>query len=206
MSESATHRLERIKATQRRIRASYPIEYQEGCDDGFWGPLSVAACERHLRALMPKPNPWPKPDEHSLTAFYGKPGDESQLVTFEFPYPAYYEGKKVTKGRCHKKVKDSLVRILTNIGTRLGDHSELMEEAEDYGGIYNNRPMRGGTKPSLHARGAAIDLDADDNGNLVHWPTVADMPIEIMEEFAKEGWLSAGAFWSRDAMHFQATQ
>jgi hypothetical protein len=27
-----------------------------------------------------------------------------------------------------------------------------------------------------------------------------------MEEFAKEGWLSAGAFWSRDAMHFQATK
>jgi hypothetical protein len=27
-----------------------------------------------------------------------------------------------------------------------------------------------------------------------------------MEEFAKEGWLAAGAFWGRDAMHFQATQ
>jgi hypothetical protein len=32
------------------------------------------------------------------------------------------------------------------------------------------------------------------------------MPIEVMEEFAKEGWLPAGAFWSRDAMHFQATR
>jgi hypothetical protein len=34
----------------------------------------------------------------------------------------------------------------------------------------------------------------------------ADMPLEIMECFAREGWLSAGAFWGYDAMHFQATQ
>jgi hypothetical protein len=32
------------------------------------------------------------------------------------------------------------------------------------------------------------------------------MPIEVMEEFAKEGWLPAGAFWSRDSMHFQSTR
>jgi hypothetical protein len=28
----------------------------------------------------------------------------------------------------------------------------------------------------------------------------------VMEEFAKEGWLAAGAFWSRDSMHMQATR
>jgi len=27
-----------------------------------------------------------------------------------------------------------------------------------------------------------------------------------MEAFAREGWLSAGAAWLRDGMHFQATQ
>jgi hypothetical protein len=32
------------------------------------------------------------------------------------------------------------------------------------------------------------------------------MPLEIMEAFAREGWLAAGAFWGRDAMHFQATR
>jgi len=66
--------------------------------------------------------------------------------------------------------------------------------------------MRGGTSYSLHARGAAIDLDAENNGNLTHWPTAATMPLEVMECFAREGWLSAGAFWGRDAMHHQATQ
>jgi hypothetical protein len=28
----------------------------------------------------------------------------------------------------------------------------------------------------------------------------------VMEFFAVGGWLSAGAFWGRDAMHFQATK
>jgi hypothetical protein len=51
-----------------------------------------------------------------------------------------------------------------------------------------------------------VDLDPDDNGNHVAWPTRATMPLEVMEAFAREGWVSAGAFWSRDAMHHQATR
>jgi hypothetical protein len=31
------------------------------------------------------------------------------------------------------------------------------------------------------------------------------MPLAVMEHFAREGWLSAGSAWGRDAMHFQAT-
>lgn len=194
--ENNTQRQERIKHTQRVVGAD---------DDGDWGAQSNKACRDYLRGLAPKNNPWPTTDQRSLQAFYGSPGDESNLVTFEFPYPILYEGKRVLKGRCHKKVKDSLLRVLTAISNKWQTDRGIFEEAEDYGGIYNNRPMRGGSSPSLHARGAAIDIDADDNGNLVHWPNVADMPIEIIAEFAKEGWLSAGAFWNRDAMHFQAT-
>lgn len=192
-----------IIAMQEKLKAK---GFYDGEIDGHWGAISNAACQRYLRSLMPSPHPWPKTDQASLTAFYGEPGDESKLVAFEFPYPTFYEGRRVTKGRCHRKVAESLVKVLTAIGDRWAGKGEVMEPASDYGGIYNNRAMRGGTTPSLHARGAAIDLDADDNGNRVHWPVAADMPLEIMEEFAKEGWMSAGAFWNRDAMHFQATQ
>jgi len=31
------------------------------------------------------------------------------------------------------------------------------------------------------------------------------MPFKVIEAFSREGFLSAGAFWSRDAMHFQTT-
>ena len=194
-----------IKVMQRRIGVK---------DDGVWGAASMAACRAHLRGLMPAVNPWPKAERAALEAFYGRPGDEAQLVSFTFPFPMFYLGKRVLAGRCHRKVKESLLRVLTEIGDRWGDQRGILEEAEDYGGIYAFRNSRGGGSLSMHAWGIAIDLDADDNGLHAPWPTVADMPLEIMEAFAREGWLAAGAFWSHrtvrhngyDAMHFQATR
>lgn len=176
--------------------------------DGFWGPRSIAACQAHLRALMPVPNPWPAADMHSLRRFYGEPGDESRLVVMAFPYPMFYDGQRVLTTRVHERCAASLLRVLTAIGRGYGggDQCGVMEEAENYGGCYNFRLKRGGTSYSLHAYGAAIDLDADDNAFRDAWPLRADMPLEIMEEFAREGWIAAGAFWGYDAMHFQATR
>lgn len=174
--------------------------------DGEWGPKSIAACKAYLRSLMPVSNPWPYPDAASLRRFYGEPGDESKLVSVTFPFPTYYDGKLVRTTRCHEKCAVSLLRVLTAIGKGLGQRRDVMEEIEDYGGCFNNRLKRGGTTPSLHAYGAAIDYDADDNTFRDHWPMQADMPLEIMECFAREGWISAGAFWGYDAMHFQATR
>ncbi len=180
-----------IKAVQSKIGA---------IPDGFWGPKSIAACRLHLRALMPSPNPWPESDQASLTEFYGAAGDESQLVNLPAPALITYEGVKVKTIRCHKKVAESLSRVLLKVSELPGCQPIV------YDGCFNNRLMRGGSLPSLHARGAAIDLWADNNGNLVSWPVAATMSFAIIEAFACEGWLSAGAFWGRDAMHFQATQ
>lgn len=174
--------------------------------DGFWGPMSIAACQHHLRSMMPFPNPWPKSDQGSLRAFYGQPGDESQLVSIEFPYPMFYEGRRVLRTRCHRRVSASLLKVLGDIKDMLPSNPGATDEANDYGGVYNFRLKRGGTSYSLHAYGAAIDLDADDNTFRNAWPVNADMPLEIIECFAREGWVSAAAFWGYDAMHFQATQ
>lgn len=193
---------EEIKAMQRRISAAgFRIEV-----DGFWGPKSQEACRQYLRNLMPTMSVWPKPDQASLRAFYGEPGDESQLVSIEFPYPMLYDGKRVTKTRVHRKCAASLLRVLTEIRGMIGKAPDIKDEAEDYGGCFNFRLKRGGSTYSCHAYGAAIDLDADDNTFRDSWPMKADMPLEIMECFAREGWISAGAFWGYDAMHFQATR
>lgn len=98
------------------------------------------------------------------------------------------------------------MRVLTAIGKSFGTRQDIMEEAEDYVGVYNFRLKRGGSSYSLHAYGAAIDLDADDNMFRDSWPMQADMPLEIMECFARESWIAAGMFWGYDPMHFQATQ
>lgn len=182
---------EQIKAMQRKIGVD---------DDGFWGPKSVAACQKHLRSLMPSPNPWPRTNQASLTAFYGRPGDESKLVNLPVVgLGIKYDGAPVRTIRCHAKVADSLYRVLESLSRT---HPDILAK---YAGCYNNRPMRGGSLPSLHARGAAIDLDPDRNGNHTHWPTRATMPLEVMEAFAREGWVNLGWAIGRDAMHFQAT-
>lgn len=174
--------------------------------DGFWGPKSIAACKAHLLRLMPYPSPWPAADSASLREYYGPPGDESKLVTIDFPYPMFYDGRPVTRTRVHRRCADSLLRVLRDIAGLIPTAPHIRDEAEDYGGVYNVRKKRGGTSYSLHAYGAAIDLDADDNSFRAAWPVAADMPLEIIEAFAREGWVSGAAFWGYDAMHFQATR
>lgn len=182
---------DQIKALQARIGTT---------PDGFWGPQSIAACQKHLRDLMPSPNPWPKSDQASLQTFYGSPGDEDQHVRTNVAGDLVeYDGKTVYSVLCHRKVSASLDRVIHDLA---GTHPEILRK---YAGCYNNRPMRGGSLPSLHARAAAIDFAPDENGNRDSWPIKASMPIEVMEAFAREGWTAAGAFWGRDAMHFQAT-
>jgi hypothetical protein len=168
--------------------------------DGFWGPKSVAACQRHLRAMMPKPNPWPATNQAALTRFYGLPGENLTTITVS-GFDVRFDGHIVGSMTVNRACAASLRRVLEAIY-----RSPFAYVLRQYAGVYNNRPMRGGTLPSLHARAAAIDLMPATNGNRTHWPTRANMPIEVMEMFAREGWLAAGAFWSRDAMHFQATQ
>jgi hypothetical protein len=183
-----------IIALQKRIGAT---------PDGFWGPRSIAACQKHLRAIMPSPKPWPETSQAALTAFYGAAGDESQLVNLNVVgLGVKYEGKPVRTIRCHRKVSESLKRIIT----ALLQIPEGRAALSQYAGVFNNRLMREGSLPSLHARGAAIDLDPRTNRNAQSWPVSANMPIEVMEVFAREGWLPAGAYWGRDAMHFQATR
>lgn len=188
---------EQIKSIQRKLGVR---------DDGVWGVHSEAACKTYLRGLKPNPNPWPSSDVQSLTRFYGSPGDESNLVSLEFPFRTFYAGRPVARFRCHKKVADSLSRILHQLRDLYGSNTKIMDPVSDYGGCFNFRPKRGGNSWSLHAWGAAIDLDADDNTFRDPWPQKSDMPFEVMEVFAREGWVCAGGEWGYDAMHFQATR
>ena len=184
---------QQIKDMQQRIGVT---------PDGFWGPRSIAACKAHLLRLMPKPNPWPATDQRSLQRFYGSPGDESKLVTLNVVgLGIQYDGTSVRSIRCHWNVGVSLQAILNELYG-----SPFAYILKQYEGCYNNRNMRGRSVPSLHARGAAIDFMAATNGMNMVWPTRSTMPLEVMEIFARHGWVAAGAFWGYDGMHFQATR
>jgi len=169
--------------------------------DGFWGPKSIAACQQHLRRLMPKVSPWPKSDQQSVRAYYGEPGNDINLMSLNVNgLGVRYEDNPVKIIRCHDLVADSLLRVLQELKQTAGYILTA------YDGCFNFRKMRGGNSWSMHAWGIAVDFDAGNNGNHTSWPVRATMPLKVMEAFSREGWLSAGAFWGRDAMHFQATQ
>lgn len=169
--------------------------------DGFWGPKSIDACQKYLRKLMVADAP--KSDQASLSEAYGAAGDESRLMSIDVTgLGVQYDGAPVKSIRCNKGVAESLLTIVKELAT----FDEGKQALAQYAGCYNNRNMRNGSSPSLHARGAAIDLMPDNNMLNTHWPTKANMPFSVIEVFAKHGWLSAAAFWSRDAMHFQRTK
>lgn len=189
-----------IKRTQARVGAT---------PDGFWGPKSEAATKKHLLSLMPSPLPFPT--QSNVTSFYGRHGVEGGFTpptkAITLPFPIYYDGTKVTVLRPHVKCADSLLRVFERLKAQYPTEDSRYDAGIlIYDGLYNPRPMRGGSAWSMHAWAIAIDLNAGQNGNKTHWPTRAVIPIEVMECFAREGWTAAGAFWSRDAMHFQATR
>jgi hypothetical protein len=171
--------------------------------DGRWGPISRRAADMYFRGLAPRPHPFPATDEASLQAFYGSPGDTSKHVRIAVGnYHVRFSGQIVREITVHRKCADSLLSIIEELAT----FDEGLQALSRYAGVYVDRPMRGGTRPSLHARAAAIDLWPSANGLHTPWPVTATMPVSVMEVFARHGWLCAGSAWGRDAMHFQATR
>jgi hypothetical protein len=176
--------------------------------DGFWGPISMDTCKRHLRKMMPKPHPWPKPDQKSMEAFYGRAG-HVDTVKIPIPYKMYlYDGPKTVQTiTIHGKVAKSFGKILANLKDIYPTDAERSEAGVNkFFGSYVVRPMRTGKAWSKHAWAVAVDFDANRNGLYSNWPTRSKMPLEVMECFAKEGWLNLGWLIGRDAMHFQSTQ
>jgi hypothetical protein len=165
---------------------------------------------------------WPRPDRAALDAFYGvhelssegKPTarwEATQLVSIVAPYPlrlSWQIGTTVHRLRCHRKVADSLKRILTAIWEACGRNLATVQAArlDLFGGCYEYRRARGGSALSLHAWGAAIDIDPERNGLGVEWRDGAGMlPRFVIDIFRSEGWTWGGDFSRPDAMHFEAT-
>jgi hypothetical protein len=73
-----------------------------------------------------------------------------------------------------------------------------------FGGAYAYRTVRGSTRLSLHAYGAAIDLDPVRNPLHQAWKPLRMMDLGVVETFEAAGWTRGGRFTSRpDCMHFQ---
>lgn len=156
---------------------------------------------------------WPL--QSACDSFYGNPrgpgGDDASeawqkanLVYVTAPWPLRMGDIKLSRGiRVHRKVADSLRRVLDDIWQRVGqDLAEIRRIGmDDTGGGFNYRVMRGGSALSMHSWGCAVDFDPGRNGLGDSTPA---MDHRVIAAFEAEGW-EWGGHWSRcDGMHFQA--
>lgn len=149
---------------------------------------------------------WPKDNPAALAAFYGDPGTgevEKQLVAVTPPFKMYYESKPVKSIRFHKKAAPALLAALNQIWDYYG-HDQAKIDAlgiSKYAGSYNARKIAGSSKWSNHAYGAAIDLNAEENGFGKGKGTI---PAAVVAAFKRQGARWGGDYKGRtDPMHFE---
>jgi len=117
-------------------------------------------------------------------------------LPFPIPLDPHDKTKVKTTFYAHRKLVSSFEAVFAEID-RLG----LRDKVHSWGGIYNFRPIRGTKKRiSLHAFGAAIDLNSETNP----LGGEGDMDVSIVDIFRHFGFLWGGDFRTRpDPMHFQ---
>ena len=201
-------------ATQNAINAG-PI-------DGKWGPQTDFAYHELVYKLehgqLPKPwrqdeftgNPkgrWPLQNEAAMNAFYGPVGTNQGKA--HCPYPlklAWNKRKIVRRFSCHEKIVPSIERVLQKTFDHYGINEIRRLKLDMWGGALNVRKMRGGSKWSTHAWGAAIDWDPQNNA--LKWDSSKASLANIEYDYwwqcwEDEGAVSLGRAQNRDWMHIQ---
>jgi hypothetical protein len=190
-----------------------------GAVDGLIGPQTRYAIEKWqdiTRDVPPVSLPstgkvkWPKHANSSMVSFYGNRG--TNLVTLQCPYPlrlAWQTSTVVRSFKIHKKCHGSALKVLQKVLLVYGLDEIKRLRLDLWGGCFNNRAVRGGTKWSTHAWGAAIDWDPD--RNQLRWGRdKASFAKSAYDEWWKawedEGWVSLGRKRNYDWMHVQAAQ
>lgn len=157
---------------------------------------------------------WPK--QKDCDAFYGNPRgrngqpsakwEAENLVKIIPPYQMFYDGKPIKSFRMHKKCAEATLKALSAINDIIKNNKSFASQsgANVFGGSYNFRLMRNGTRLSMHSWGCAIDLDPARNGLGDTTPRFAGYP-QIIKAFEDQG-ATWGGRWtgsSCDGMHFQ---
>lgn len=149
---------------------------------------------------------WPADNQQALLAFYGTPGPdvERQLVPVVPPFQMYYDGKPIKNIRFHRKAAPALATALKEIWDHYGRDQKKIDALgiSKYAGAYNPRKVRGSaTKWSNHAYGAAIDLNAEENG---FGKGHGSIPQPVIDAFKRQGARWGGDYRGRtDPMHFE---
>ena len=193
--------------------------------DGVVGPLTAALLDAPHQTLVAAAVPqiskgqdltehsavfWPHDDTASLLAFYGKPWEDSNLLTHVIPaFPMVYREDSavytITAIQFHAKGAAVLSAALQACWAAGNQDlaNPLFNHIRNFSGSYNYRPIRGSSRLSCHAFGAAIDFDAE-HLPLGHEVPASEMPEVVVKCFKDQGFFWGGDYTGRkDPMHFQ---
>jgi D-alanyl-D-alanine carboxypeptidase-like protein/putative peptidoglycan binding protein len=178
--------------------------------DGILGPKTWAAVQVSLGVVHAPPVPEgfeailatfgdPRPlldEDGTLSAENEATWQRQTLARGRLPFPIPIPGGGVKERfSAHHLLVGAFEAVFAEIQRR-----GLVEQIRSWGGIYNFRAIRGTTRRlSLHAFGAALDLNPDTN----RLGTEGDMSPAIVEVFEHHGFFWGGRFHRPDPMHFQ---
>jgi hypothetical protein len=194
--------------------------------DGLWGDQTEQAyTELVHRRLFGTPEPTWRPEDRvevnpnnwpsqrtdaELIAHYGPVNTDQRRITLPYPHRiAWDPAKAINSFSCHRKVHDSMLRVLTKVFDVYGIGEIQRLRLDMWGGCLNVRPIRGGTRMSTHSWGIAVDYDPENNQ--LKWG--ADRATFARPEYERwwqcweeEGWVSLGRTRNFDWMHVQAAK
>lgn len=203
------------------------LGYEPGAIDGYWGPNTREALtdfqtelttgrrptvERELK--RPEPEAAERyPRQRDMPNFYGPAGSAAATAgRCELPFPfviAWNTAQRVSSVSCHERIAQPFTAIFGEAARHYGEAEYRRLRLDRFGGCYNNRNMRGGSRKSTHAWGAAVDLDPENNQ--LRWG--ADRARFAQQEYEPfwriveaHGMVSLGRVADRDWMHFQAAR
>jgi hypothetical protein len=170
-------------------------------------PKGVAATIARALSLVPP---------HGLDAILAMFGDITRFIRTDGTIDARWEAQHMTavdlpfpvrlawgnpaplvsRIRCHKVVAPAMQQVFGAV-----DRAGLRGTIQTYGGCYNYRPKRMGSRPSTHSWGIALDLNPATNA----MGTAGNMDPRLVAIFRDHGFKWGGDWTGRnkDPMHFQ---
>jgi len=193
--------------------------YDIGQIDGYWGQITDSVFDdimdaQNQKSKFIRPDDmaltgWPSATTDALINFYGKPGTGHGKVNSPYPLKlAWDTNTTINRFTAHSKIVTSVETILGNVLSHYGIDEIKRLKLDMWGGCFNNRKMRGGSRLSTHAFACAIDWNPAENRLRQNSKTAVFARPEYdkwWEFWEAEGGLSLGRSKDFDWMHVQFT-
>lgn len=180
--------------------------------------------ERDKLSFDTGPGTWPH--QRDVISFYGNPGTNHTTITLPYTMKIAWDKRLVINSFIiHEKCHDSAKRCFDRIANAYDADQRRLLGIDLFGGCYNKRKMRGGSRWSMHAFACAIDFDPARNTlystRKPSWTTMRSDGTKIHHIHARlsdpdanefwriwedEDWLSLGRARDFDWMHIQAAR